>query len=62
MKGFYITFIYRIKQELQRKGLWEDLKNIANSMDDAWCILGNFMRCKALENVSQHVNHKKLEV
>ncbi|KAJ8419799.1 hypothetical protein Cgig2_030528 [Carnegiea gigantea] len=42
MKGFYITFIYRANQELQRRGLWKDLKNSTNSIDDAWCILGDF--------------------
>jgi len=42
MKGFYVTFIYGANQELQRKNLWEDLKNIANGMNKAWCILGDF--------------------
>jgi len=27
---------------MQRRGLWEDWKNIAKNMDDAWCILYDF--------------------
>ncbi|KAJ8435573.1 hypothetical protein Cgig2_020035 [Carnegiea gigantea] len=42
MKGFYITFAYVANHKLQRRDLWEDLLNIANSMDEAWCILGDF--------------------
>ena len=42
MKGFYITFVYGANHELQRKDLWDDLINIANSMNEAWCILGDF--------------------
>jgi len=42
MKGFYITFVYGANHELQRKDMWEDLLDIANNMDEAWCILGDF--------------------
>ena len=42
MKVFYMTFVYRANHEQQRKDLWDDLLNIANRMDEAWCILGDF--------------------
>ena len=42
MKRFFITFVYRANREMQMRELWEDLKHIANDMDEAWCILGDF--------------------
>ncbi|KAJ8419321.1 hypothetical protein Cgig2_020480 [Carnegiea gigantea] len=42
MKRFFITFVYEANQEMQRRGLWEDLKYIANDMKEAMCILGDF--------------------
>ena len=42
MKRFFITFVYEANQEMQRRGLWEDLKHIANDMEEAQCILGDF--------------------
>ncbi|KAJ8429362.1 LOW QUALITY PROTEIN: hypothetical protein Cgig2_033194 [Carnegiea gigantea] len=42
MKDFYITFVYGANHDQQRRDLWDDLLNIAQSMDDAWCVLGDF--------------------
>ncbi|KAJ8423024.1 hypothetical protein Cgig2_028227 [Carnegiea gigantea] len=42
MKDFYITFVYRANHDQRRRDLWDDLLNIAQSMDDAWCVLGDF--------------------
>ena len=42
MKKVYLTFVYEANQEGKRRALWEALKNIANNMEDAWCILGDF--------------------
>ncbi|KAJ8431317.1 hypothetical protein Cgig2_032307 [Carnegiea gigantea] len=42
MKNFFITFVYGANHEAQRGPLWEDLIHIAQEMDEAWCILGDF--------------------
>jgi len=42
MKRFYLTFIYGANQEGQRRLLWEALTAIANDMEEAWYILGDF--------------------
>ena len=41
-KGFFITFVYGLNQEQQRKIMWEDLQLISQHMTEAWCILGDF--------------------
>ena len=42
MKTFFITFVYGANHEAQRGPLWEDLIHIAQGMDEAWCVLGDF--------------------
>ena len=42
MKTSYITFVYGENHERHRRVLWEALKSIALTMEDAWCILGDF--------------------
>jgi len=42
MKTFCLTFVYGANQEGHRRALWEAMKNITNTMEDAWCILGDF--------------------
>ena len=34
--------MYGANHDQQRRDLWDDLLNIAQSMDDAWCVLGDF--------------------
>ncbi|KAJ8431134.1 hypothetical protein Cgig2_010067 [Carnegiea gigantea] len=41
-KNFHITFIYGRNLVNQRLPLWEGLKAIFQSMDDPWCVLGDF--------------------
>jgi len=42
MKEFFITYVYEANQEQQRRVLWEDLKQIAQDMEEAWFILEDF--------------------
>jgi len=42
MKIIFLTFVYGANQEGQRRTLWEAMKNITNTMEDAWCILEDF--------------------
>jgi len=41
-KAFYITYVYGANQEATRRELWEALESIAETMDEAWCVLGDF--------------------
>ncbi|KAJ8423583.1 hypothetical protein Cgig2_002912 [Carnegiea gigantea] len=41
-KTFYLSVIYGINHESQRQNLWNDLKDIAQNMDEAWCLMGDF--------------------
>jgi len=41
-KNFYLNMIYGLNHELQQEQLWVDLKDIAKSMDAAWCLTGDF--------------------
>jgi len=41
-ENIFLTFVYEASQEGHKRALWEALKNIANTMEDAWCILGDF--------------------
>ena len=42
MKHFFITFVYGENHEANRKPLWDALAHIASSMDEPWCVLGDF--------------------
>ena len=42
MKTSFITFVYGANSDGQRRVLWETLKDIGLSMEDAWCILRDF--------------------
>ena len=42
MKNFFVTFVYGANKEAQIGSLREDLIHIAQEMDEAWCILGDF--------------------
>ncbi|KAJ8439478.1 hypothetical protein Cgig2_006995 [Carnegiea gigantea] len=41
-KRFYLTIVYGRNYEDQRLPMWGDLRDIASSMDDPWCVLGDF--------------------
>ena len=41
-KRFYITFVYGRNLEEQRIPLWDDLKALSQSLDEPWCVLGDF--------------------
>jgi len=41
-KMFYLSMIYGWNQESQRTSLWHDLTDIAQHMDPAWCLMGDF--------------------
>ena len=41
-KQFFLTLVYAHNQAEARQPLWEDLINIAQNMDEAWCVLGDF--------------------
>ena len=41
-KRFYLTMVYGRNYEDQRLPMWGDLRDIASSMDDPWCVLGDF--------------------
>ncbi|KAJ8422407.1 hypothetical protein Cgig2_013227 [Carnegiea gigantea] len=41
-RKFCLTFVYSFNHEQQRLSLWTDLTAMALSMDDAWCIMGDF--------------------
>ena len=42
LEKFFITYVYGFNHAQERLALWEDLQNIANSMTEAWCVLGDF--------------------
>ena len=37
-----MTFVYGKNSIALRKELWEDLRLLANNLQDAWCVLGDF--------------------
>ncbi|KAJ8424525.1 hypothetical protein Cgig2_000663 [Carnegiea gigantea] len=39
---FFLTWIYGLNHEQQRRVLWTELIDIAQSMTEAWCLLGDF--------------------
>ncbi|KAJ8421214.1 hypothetical protein Cgig2_028027 [Carnegiea gigantea] len=41
-KKFFITFVYGYNHEAQRRHMWEALVEISHTMDDPWCVLGDF--------------------
>jgi len=41
-KDFCITFVYGDNHDSPTRDLWEALKHIASTMDEAWCVLGDF--------------------
>ncbi|KAJ8420501.1 hypothetical protein Cgig2_019205 [Carnegiea gigantea] len=41
-RKFFITFVYGFNQETNRWQMWEDLKGIAQGINEAWCVLGDF--------------------
>ncbi|KAJ8427305.1 hypothetical protein Cgig2_013894 [Carnegiea gigantea] len=41
-KSFYLSMICGMNHELQREQLWLDLNDISHSMEDAWCLMGDF--------------------
>jgi len=41
-KAFFITYVYGENHNGPRQDLWRDLLSIANGMDDARCMLGDF--------------------
>ncbi|KAJ8421817.1 hypothetical protein Cgig2_023810 [Carnegiea gigantea] len=41
-RKFFITYVYGFNQETNRQQMWEDLTGIAQGMNEAWCILGDF--------------------
>jgi len=41
-KYFYLRVIYGMNYELQREEPWSDLMDISQSMDAAWCLMGDF--------------------
>ncbi|KAJ8428965.1 hypothetical protein Cgig2_003296 [Carnegiea gigantea] len=40
--SFYLSMIYGQNHEFQREQLWLDLKDISQSMEEAWCLMGDF--------------------
>jgi len=43
-KLFYLTVIYGMNHEQQRKPLWQELLDISKHMAEAWCILAILMQ------------------
>ncbi|KAJ8420081.1 hypothetical protein Cgig2_019937 [Carnegiea gigantea] len=41
-KKFYITFVYGRNLDEQRIPLWEDLIALSQTLEDPWCVLGDF--------------------
>ncbi|KAJ8422267.1 LOW QUALITY PROTEIN: hypothetical protein Cgig2_000655 [Carnegiea gigantea] len=41
-RKFDITFVYGMNQEKLREDIWADLQTLAQSINEAWCILGDF--------------------
>jgi len=41
-KKIFITFVYGYNHEAQRRPMWEALVEISHTMDDPWCVLGDF--------------------
>ena len=41
-KIFYITYVYVNSYDALRRVLWDALISLLASMDDAWCVLGDF--------------------
>ncbi|KAJ8419308.1 hypothetical protein Cgig2_009219 [Carnegiea gigantea] len=41
-KKFYITFVYGRNLEEQRIPSWDDLISSSQSLEDSWCVLGDF--------------------
>jgi len=41
-KRFHITFVYGHNHNLQRQPLWTALHHLSNSIQEAWCLLGDF--------------------
>ncbi|KAJ8425350.1 hypothetical protein Cgig2_027213 [Carnegiea gigantea] len=42
MQDFYTTYVYGENQEGLRHSLWQTLRDIEATMDEAWCVLGDF--------------------
>jgi len=42
LEKFFITYVYGFNLAQERLALWEDLQNRANSVTEAWCVLGYF--------------------
>ncbi|KAJ8423644.1 hypothetical protein Cgig2_006675 [Carnegiea gigantea] len=42
IKQFHITFMYRLNKEQQRLALWPELQDIAEQMQEAWCVICDF--------------------
>jgi len=40
-----------MNQEFQHEHLWNDLKDIAQSMDHAWCLIGDFNALRFKEDI-----------
>ncbi|KAJ8449647.1 hypothetical protein Cgig2_005669 [Carnegiea gigantea] len=49
-KHFYLSMIYGFNHEDQRENLWNDLIDIGQNMDDAWCLLGDFNVLRSKED------------
>ncbi|KAJ8419442.1 hypothetical protein Cgig2_014343 [Carnegiea gigantea] len=41
-KHFFLTFVYGFNHAAERVDLWSDLCSIANNMEEAWCVIGDF--------------------
>jgi len=42
IQDFYMTYVYGEKHEGLRASLWQTLRDIEATMDEAWCVLGDF--------------------
>ena len=41
-KQFFLTLVYGRNLDYQRVPLWEAIESIALSLEDTWCVLGDF--------------------
>ena len=49
-RSFFISYIYGRNLVEQRLPLWESLRSISNSIDDPWCVMGDFNSILNLED------------
>ena len=42
LEQLYLTLVYGLNREQQRRDLWSELATIAQSMTNAWCLLRDF--------------------